>query len=99
MNELAAPPEDVLILAENLSDVQERFDAVEARFASQARTIDAASKALDAAVQGIRTLGFEVLDRNIATLAAQFEAHRIASDAKLAELSAQIAELKAQSKS
>ena len=85
------PSEEFLVLAETIADIKTRFERVESEFSTQAKPLEAAGVALNAAVSGLRALQTHVLDQSITTLSQRLESTRAAIDEQIGVV---VAELK-----
>jgi hypothetical protein len=65
--------DEILALAETLGDVKARADKVEAEFGTQAKALEAATAALNAALTGISAMQAHVLAQELAALRAEVE--------------------------
>ena len=74
------PTDELLLLAETLGEVKAKADKLESEFSTQAKPFEAATKALSAALAGIKALQFHVLDNNLGALSARVEEMRKAVD-------------------
>ena len=70
------PTEELLLIAETLGEVKSKTDKLEAEFDTQARPLEAATNAINAAISGIKSLQFHVLDNNLGKLSARVEEMR-----------------------
>lgn len=70
------PTDELLLLAETLGEVKARTDKLESEFLTQAKPLEAAATALQAALAGIKSLQFHVLDNNLGQLSARVEEMR-----------------------
>lgn len=65
--------EEMLLLAETLGEIKLRTEKLEHEFATQARPIEAATHALKAALEGIKSVETHVIMQELAALRAEVE--------------------------
>lgn len=91
--------EEILLLAEKLGELNDRFGRIETEFASQAAPLDASQKALEstvtalnAALTGIKALNFHVLDNNLGAVSSRVTELSKQTDIALRALDAKVDE-------
>jgi len=94
--------EEILLLAEKLGELNDRFAHIENEFAVQTSPLDAAKSAQDsaiaalrAALEGIKALNFHVLDNNLGAVSSRLDAVAGQVDVSIKEISARFDAVKA----
>jgi monomeric isocitrate dehydrogenase len=89
--------EEIVLIAEKLGELHDRFERIESEHVEQRVPLDAAKSAQDAALaaltaalQGMKALNFHVLDNNLGAVSKRVEAVEKTTAEKDAELAAGI---------
>src|SRR5687768_6114702 len=84
------PTDELMVLAEALADVKGRFERVEEELSTQSKPLEAAANALSAALAGIKSLQYHVLDNNLGALSVRVEEQRKAIDEQVTAIALEL---------
>jgi Skp family chaperone for outer membrane proteins len=99
MSDKPAAPfnEEILLIAEKVGQLSDRFARIEAEFTTQTAPLDASKGAIDgavtalnAALTGIKALNFHVLDNNLGAVSKRVEEISVQADTALRALEAKL---------
>ena len=82
--------DELLVLADAVADLKDRFERVETEFSTQAKPLEATALALSAALSGIKALQGHVLENSLGALGDKVEAQRKAIDEQVTAIVADL---------